>query len=222
MMSVTPSARQCGVVRRSLITTMHGTPPAPTRERRDRRTSRPKMGRVGCRSPTTSRGHRVSVTTAAESDAVAGSGARRRESGAEGDEQSALRTFRRAPRARQHGPPPGAKARLNGSISVWNSARESARRTGRDDPAECRTDAARRPLRAGTVNALGGAKQSSRSPPRRRHVNVASHSGIARPATMKSSALPAAWRREASQPMPINDAYIRPMVSRATSPGILR
>jgi hypothetical protein len=38
-------------------------------------------------------------------------------------------------------------------------------------------------------------------------VKVASHSGIARPATMKSSATAApALRREDSQPMPMNDA----------------
>ncbi len=47
-------------------------------------------------------------------------------------------------------------------------------------------------------------------------VNVASHSGMARPATMNASdAVAAAVRRTASQPMPMNDAYIRPMASSA-------
>ena len=46
-------------------------------------------------------------------------------------------------------------------------------------------------------------------------VAVASQSGIARPATMKSSAPPPRAFRDASQPMPMNDAYIRPMASSA-------
>src|SRR6185436_5358517 len=51
-------------------------------------------------------------------------------------------------------------------------------------------------------------------------VNVASHSGIDRPATMKPSVPPPAVLRVASQPIAMNDAYISPIASSAMPPHI--